>query len=102
MNTCKSFSRGHVGKWGDSTSRLGVLIIKYILRKKEKKKILKDQYGSSQIINASDHLNKVWISQWFDCKGVLKLVVEYDEHISPIASAFQDLWIRAMSLMPKE
>ncbi|CAK9863627.1 unnamed protein product [Sphagnum jensenii] len=27
---------------------------------------------------------------------------EYDEHISPIASAFQDLWIRAISLMPKE
>jgi hypothetical protein len=35
-------------------------------------------------------------------KGVLKLVAEYDEHISPIASAFQDLWIRAISLMPKE
>jgi hypothetical protein len=33
---------------------------------------------------------------------VLKLVAEYDEHISPIASAFQDLWIRAISLMPKE
>jgi hypothetical protein len=30
------------------------------------------------------------------------LVAEYDEHISPVASAFQDLWIRAISLMPKE
>jgi hypothetical protein len=38
MNTCKSFFGGHVGKWGDSTSRLGVLIIKYILRKKERNK----------------------------------------------------------------
>ncbi|KAH9570331.1 hypothetical protein CY35_02G034500 [Sphagnum magellanicum] len=27
---------------------------------------------------------------------------EYDEHISPIALAFQDLWIRAIALMPKE
>jgi hypothetical protein len=37
MNTCKSFFGGHVGKWGDSKSILGVLIIKYILRKKERK-----------------------------------------------------------------
>jgi hypothetical protein len=33
---------------------------------------------------------------------VLKLLAEYGEHISPIASAFQNLWIRAISLMPKE
>jgi hypothetical protein len=33
---------------------------------------------------------------------VLKLIIEYDEHISPIALAFQDLWIRAIALMPKE
>jgi hypothetical protein len=40
--------------------------------------------------------------EWFECKGVLKLLTEYDEHISPIALAFQDLWIRAIALMPKE
>jgi hypothetical protein len=33
---------------------------------------------------------------------VLKLLTEYDEHMSPIALAFQDLWIRAIALMPKE
>ncbi len=33
---------------------------------------------------------------------MLKLLTEYDEHISPIALAFQDLWIRAIALMPKE
>jgi hypothetical protein len=37
MNTCKSFFGGHVDKWGDSKSILGVLIIKYILRKEERK-----------------------------------------------------------------
>jgi hypothetical protein len=30
------------------------------------------------------------------------LGAEYDEHISPIALAFQDLWIKSISLMPKE
>jgi hypothetical protein len=33
---------------------------------------------------------------------VLELFAEYDEHISPIAFAFQDLWIKSISLMPKE
>jgi hypothetical protein len=33
---------------------------------------------------------------------VLKLAEEYEEHISPIAPAFQDLWIRAILLIPKE
>ncbi|CAM6019569.1 unnamed protein product [Sphagnum balticum] len=30
------------------------------------------------------------------------LGAEYDEHISPIALAFQDSWIKSISLMPKE
>jgi hypothetical protein len=34
--------------------------------------------------------------------GVLELFAEYDEHISPIALALGDLWIRAISVMPKE
>jgi hypothetical protein len=33
---------------------------------------------------------------------VLELSAEYDERISPIALAFQDLWIKSISLMPKE
>jgi hypothetical protein len=33
---------------------------------------------------------------------VLELFAEYDEHISPIALAFKDLWIKSTSLMPKE
>jgi hypothetical protein len=37
MNICKSFFGGHAGKLGDSKSILGVLIIKYILRKRERK-----------------------------------------------------------------
>ncbi len=30
------------------------------------------------------------------------MFAEYDEHISPIALAFQDLWIKSISSMPKE
>jgi hypothetical protein len=36
-----------------------------------------------------------------ECRDVLELLAGYGEPLSPIASAFQDLWIRAISVMPE-
>jgi hypothetical protein len=36
-----------------------------------------------------------------ECRDVLELLAEYGDPLSPIASAFQDLWIRAISVMPE-